>query len=461
MIVLLALAALGCGGNAGVTSAALSTTSSAALAPAASLTATPPGIPLGQTSTLSWETRNAGSVTLDDVAVASSGTTRVSPAQTRTYTLIATGAGGTKQAQATVTVTPAAATTASLTATPATIAPGKPSVLQWTTQNADTLTLNGSPVGGPDGTMTVNPNQTTKYTLVATGPSGTQTVSATVTVTAGVAHVAIVVMENKSFANVIGNTAAPYMNALAQQYAMATNYHHNLGGSSLPDYFMLTVGDTVAADASYTGTITIDNVVRVLTNAGKTWKAYMEDLPSAGYITKNDAGINSAGLPAYVYIHNPFIFLCDVVGGCPTYNPAQALNVVPYTQLATDIATANLPDYIFIVPNNCHNTHDCSLSEGDAWLAANVPALLNDAAFQSGGILVITFDESSDTSPTSSGLIPMIIAGATVKPGYVSTTFYQHQSTLRLMLRALGVFNYPNAAATAPDMDEFFTAPLP
>jgi len=47
-----------------------------------------------------------------------------------------------------------------------------------------------------------------------------------------------------------------------------------------------------------------------------------------------------------------------------------------------------------------------------------------------------------------------------VKPGYRSTTFYQQQSLLRLSLRALGVTTYPGAAASAPDMDEFFEVPV-
>jgi hypothetical protein len=43
-----------------------------------------------------------------------------------------------------------------------------------------------------------------------------------------------------------------------------------------------------------------------------------------------------------------------------------------------------------------------------------------------------------------------------VKAGYQSTTLYQHESTLRLMMEALGVTDLPGAAASAPDMAEFF-----
>jgi len=47
---------------------------------------------------------------------------------------------------------------------------------------------------------------------------------------------------------------------------------------------------------------------------------------------------------------------------------------------------------------------------------------------------------------------------ATEKRGYQSSTTYKHQSTLRLMLTALGVTVYPGAASSAPAMTEFFTA---
>jgi len=50
-----------------------------------------------------------------------------------------------------------------------------------------------------------------------------------------------------------------------------------------------------------------------------------------------------------------------------------------------------------------------------------------------------------------------VAVSSKAKPGYSSTTLYQHQSTLRLILKGLGVTAFPGAAATARDMDEFFT----
>jgi len=86
-----------------------------------------------------------------------------------------------------------------------------------------------------------------------------------------VAHVFVLVEENHAYGDVIGNPAMPYTNALAARYALATQYYSNRH-NSLPNYFMLPVGDMVATNDLFTGVITSDNLVRALTAAGKTWK---------------------------------------------------------------------------------------------------------------------------------------------------------------------------------------------
>lgn len=73
--------------------------------PTASLTATPASIQSGQSSTLSWTSANATSVTLDGVAVALNGSQVVSPTATKSYSLAASGAGGSVTTSANVTVT--------------------------------------------------------------------------------------------------------------------------------------------------------------------------------------------------------------------------------------------------------------------------------------------------------------------------------------------------------------------
>jgi phospholipase C len=271
------------------------------------------------------------------------------------------------------------------------------------------------------------------------------------------AHVFLVIEENHSFSDVIGNSSMPYLNSLASAYGLATQYYAD-AHPSLPNYFMLTVGAGTSITGStgdgYTGIVTQDNVVRALTAAGKTWKCYAESLPSVGYLG-GDTG-------AYLRHHVPFVYFSDLQN-----SPAQAGNVVPFTQLATDMANNSLPDYGFIVPNVNDDAHNCPaglstctsnqmLAAADQWLSTNISPLLASTAFQNS-LLVLTFDEAEDTDTQhGGGHVPTLIVSPMAKAGYQSTTLYQHESTLRLMMEGLGVTDLPGAAAAAPEMTEFF-----
>ena len=83
------------------------------VAPTATLSAKPDVIQQGQSTVLTWNTTNATDITLEGVGgVGSSGSQSVSPSASRTYTLIAKGAGGTSQSVARITVNPARAAAA-------------------------------------------------------------------------------------------------------------------------------------------------------------------------------------------------------------------------------------------------------------------------------------------------------------------------------------------------------------
>ena len=267
------------------------------------------------------------------------------------------------------------------------------------------------------------------------------------------AHVFVLVQENHAYGRVIDNPLMPYTNSLARKYALATSYYANVH-PSLPNYFMLTVGQTIAADDTYTGTVSTDNVVRALTAAGKTWKAYAESLPHPGY--------TGGSVYPYSRDHNPFAYFGDVLK-----DPTQAANIVPFGALATDQQNSTLPDYGFIIPNVKNNGHDCppgmaacadadKVSQIDEWMRTNIAPLISSSAFRNS-VLIYTWDESvvADTA-NGGGHVATILIGDAVRKGYQSTQTYQHESTLRLTMQLLRVSDYPGAAATAPDMTEFF-----
>ena len=255
-------------------------------------------------------------------------------------------------------------------------------------------------------------------------------------------HVIVVVEENTDYSSVIGSSSMPYLNGLAQQYALATQYYA-VTHPSIGNYFMMTVGKIITNNDSYSTVVSDDNIIRHLIAAGKTWKSYAEDLPSVGY-TGGDVG-------NYARKHNVIALLSDVVN-----DSAQRNNLVPFTQFATDLAGGHLPAYSFVAPNLCNDAHDCSLATADQWLQTNIDPLVKNATFQQDGLLVIVFDEAGSDNTNGGGHVPCVIVSPKAKRGYEGVGVYEHQSLLRLTAEALGVAA-PNAAASAPDMGEFFT----
>ncbi|HEX6804699.1 MAG TPA: alkaline phosphatase family protein [Terriglobales bacterium] len=255
-------------------------------------------------------------------------------------------------------------------------------------------------------------------------------------------HVFVVVEENHSYASVIGNSAMPYLNSLASKYGLATQYYANTH-PSIGNYFMLTTGQIITNNDSFCSTITNDNVVRHLLTAGKTWKAYVESLPSAGY--------TGCGVYPYAKKHNPLAFFSDVA------NSSEKYNLVPFSQFAGDLANNRLPAFSFIVPNLLDDAHDGTLSAADSWLKNHIAPLIASSIFQKDGILIIVFDESVDTDTAhGGGHVATIVIGPKVKAGYKSTKLYQHQSALKTLMQALGLNSFPGAASSAPGMADVF-----
>jgi hypothetical protein len=266
-------------------------------------------------------------------------------------------------------------------------------------------------------------------------------------------HVFLVVLENHGFSQVIGNPAMPYLNSLAGAHRVAIDYIAD-AHPSRGYYFLLTSGKLATLDDSFDGVISDDNLVRALASAGKSWKAYIEALPSTGY-TGPDAG-------TYLKHHNPFAFFNDVVGA-----PAQAANMVPFSQFSADLSAGSLANFVYLLPDSRNDAHDCpdgaascddatKLAAADKWLSQNIDPLIKSPNF-GNSVLVITFDEAQPSDLTDGGgQVAAVLVGPHVKPGFRSSAMFQHQSTLRLILDALKVSDLPGAAGAAPSMGDFF-----
>lgn len=282
------------------------------------------------------------------------------------------------------------------------------------------------------------------------GSAGTKTSTGTVP---QFSHVVIVMEENASYSDAIGSSSMPYLNSLATKYAVTTQYYGDVH-PSIGNYMMLTTGTLATLDDNFSGTISSDNLARQFAKDGKNWKVYAEDIPSAGYLG-GDTGL-------YLKHHNPFAYFTDV-----TTNPAQAANIVPFTQFGSDVSAGTLPNFSLIVPNSVNDGHDCPggasvcpvadrLAPADAWLHANIQPLIASSMI-SDTLLVIVFDEGelSDVQ-NGGGHVPAVVVSPKAKQGFQGNGLYQHQNLLRTVGEALSLSSIPGEGATAGNMGEFF-----
>ncbi len=167
--------------NAGSTTAHITVTVDAAPVISA-FTATPAQVNAGGSTKLAWSVSGAATLTIDNAVGAVTGTSKtITPAKTTTYTLTASGSGGSTTAKVTVTVV-TAPVISSFTASAATVNPGEASTLSWNATGAATLTIDNG-VGAVTGTSkAVTPAKTTTYILTATNSSGSSTARLTITV---------------------------------------------------------------------------------------------------------------------------------------------------------------------------------------------------------------------------------------------------------------------------------------
>jgi len=238
----------------------------------------------------------------------------------------------------------------------------------------------------------------------------------------GAGHVLLLVLENHSFGQIIGSPDAPYLNGLAQKYGLATNYQ-GISHPSLPNYLALTGGSTFGISSDCTSChVNAPSLADQLEAKGLTWKAYLEGMPSPCF--------QGATSGSYAKKHNPFLYYDDVSG-----NQARCRrSIVPLASLSGDLAGGTLPDFSFIVPDQCHDMHSCAVADGDSWLASFLPGLLNSPPFQAGGVLFITFDEGS-----SDNHVATLVIGPRIQAGARFNAAYDHYSLVRTIEDVFGL----------------------
>ncbi|HEY3867289.1 MAG TPA: alkaline phosphatase family protein [Actinocrinis sp.] len=241
------------------------------------------------------------------------------------------------------------------------------------------------------------------------------------------AHVVVVMEENHSYSDIIGNTSqAPYFNSLASQGALLTDYFA-VSHPSEPNYMALFGGSTfgLTADTCPVSEGSTANLGSELLAAGDTFKGFSEGLPSTGSTTCTSG--------EYARKHSPWINFSNV----------PSADSVPFSSFPTSYAS--LPTLSFVIPNLDDDMHDGTIKQADTWLNSHLSAYATWAK-SNNSLLIVTWDEDDYTENNQ---VPTIIVGQGVTVGHYDETVnhYNLLATLEAMYGLAKVGN--SASATA------------
>jgi phospholipase C len=255
------------------------------------------------------------------------------------------------------------------------------------------------------------------------GPCGTSTAHPTI-----YAHVIWIFMENKPYTAIVGSSSAPYINKLAGQCGLATNYSA-VTHPSPPNYIAATSGDYwgIADDnAPASHPLSAPSIYSQLKAAGKTWRDYEESAPG-------NCPLSSSG--TYSVKHDPAPYYTGIRTDCASWDVP--MGTTTSGNFLAALTADTLPDFAFVTPNLCNDMHDCSISTGDNWLKSWVPMILGSAAYRAGTTaLVITWDEDDGSA---SNRVPTLVVSPYTTAGTTSSTAFNHYSLLKTTEQMLGL----------------------
>lgn len=253
-------------------------------------------------------------------------------------------------------------------------------------------------------------------------------------------HVALLIFENRSFKQIIGdNTNAPYLNSLARACSYSTNMKQ-VASVSLPNYVALTSGYTGCDQADVNGKCTHEKPITSNRNPS-TWpqaQASLFELLGAQaqeVEEKEPSNCYLKGSGDFIINHTPFQFFTRVRSLCNQYAvPFFASSATP-NPLAKKFNLIT-PGRVGIMHSGYPSTLNSRTKAGDDWAKLVIPQLINSPEYQAGKTaIIITWDEGS----ISSDQVPWIVISPSTTAGGTSGVAYNHYSTLKGIQQMLGV----------------------
>lgn len=285
---------------------------------------------------------------------------------------------------------------------------------------------------------------------------------------ASIKTVFLIVLENKTWAEVKGSADAPYLNGtLLPEASVAEGYKGPKDGNlhpSEPNYLWLEAGDNFGvvndADPSANHQSTTEHLVTKLEAAGVTWKSYQEDI--AGDVCP------LTGVKNYAPKHNPMVYFDDVTDTNSTTAARCIQHVRPLTELDTDLTGDKVARYNFITPNQCNDMHSpCppdsnEIKQGDGWLSTWIPKIQASQAYKNNGAIFVVWDEAESTPDCLPGNCPIgmfVLSPLAKGKAYTNQIAYDHSSTLKSLQEIFGVRPFLRAAGgCVQDLSDLFTS---
>jgi phospholipase C len=259
----------------------------------------------------------------------------------------------------------------------------------------------------------------------------------------GVDKVLIIMEENRSVQD--AEKHMPFFMSQAESYGVATNFYATTH-PSLPNYLALAGGSTFGVsddEDPEAHRLEGPSVFRQLISVGRTAKTYAEAMPS------NCARRNHE---TYAVRHNPWTYfdVRDERANCDNFDvPSGTPNG---GALVDDITAGELPTFGLLIPDTCHDGHDCSAAATDDWLRSWLPTIKNGPDFTSNRLaIVVTWDEDDDHSGNR---VPMIVIHGSLK-GKRVTTQLDHYGLSASISRVGGIPPLGNANKRADALAAF------
>jgi phosphatidylinositol-3-phosphatase len=297
-------------------------------------------------------------------------------------------------------------------------------------------------------------------------------------------HVFVIMGENTELGQV-NKSNAPYLLGSLKPNAAWLTHYFAVTHFSEANYAAMTSGQFTHCQ-QFDGAIAschqdVENLFHQLDGVGVSWQSWMESMPAPCYVVS--AG-GAKTLNHFGAKHNPAVFYDNVEGlngvwsADPSGQSAECkANDIPTGGTGPNdmslfnqaISQGNVARFNYIVPNECEDGHDnCkpqgnSVAQFDAFLAKEVPLIVNSPAFGSDGVLIVTFDEgTSNKGPGSSkqfsggGNVVFAVVSPLAVPGEYATT-YNHYSFLRTMEDGYGIADHPANAGTASPINDIWS----